>query len=78
VASNIPANRAVLGEDYPLLFAPGDSAALAAALRHALDPRDALRDEARERVVKRIRQFSVDSVVEQLESMIDAADSSRH
>jgi glycosyltransferase involved in cell wall biosynthesis len=78
VASDIPANRAVLGDDYPLLFSPGNSAALAQALRHALDPGDPLRADARERVIDRVRRFSVDSVVEQLESRINAADSSRH
>lgn len=78
IASDIPPNRAVLGEDYPLLFPPGDAGSLEAQLRRALRDEDGVRAEARSRVAERIREFSSDSVIARLEDLIDAANRARH
>ena len=77
VASDIPPNRAVLGDDYPLLFPVGNIEALADRLLTAADPA-AARDEARKLVLARIPEFSVSSVSGRLERLIDAADRPRN
>jgi glycosyltransferase involved in cell wall biosynthesis len=71
VASDIPPNRAILGDDYPLLFSAGDCAALQSALRVALDD-ETVRAQARAAVSRRIHLFSPDRVAEALERLLDA------
>jgi glycosyltransferase involved in cell wall biosynthesis len=72
VATDIPGNRAVLGDDYPLLFAPGDGAALADLLLLALSD-GRLRSAAQAKVSERAAHFSVESVVDRLEALLIAA-----
>jgi glycosyltransferase involved in cell wall biosynthesis len=72
VASDIPANRAVLGDDFPLLFRAGDTADLIATLRAALLD-GSLRAEAQRQVAIRIGKSSADAVATQLEDLICAA-----
>jgi glycosyltransferase involved in cell wall biosynthesis len=75
VASDIPANRAVLGDDFPLLFRAGDTGDLAAMIRAAFT-NDSLREEARRLVEVRLRVSSADVIIERLEELIYAAVSS--
>lgn len=77
VASDIPENRDVLGDDHPLLFEPGDSESLAVQLLRAFDDDD-VREEARRRALARARLFSLDAVLDDLEDLLRAADRSRH
>jgi len=72
VASDIPPNRAVLGEGYPLLFPPTHAPQLAEALREALDPGGPARRQALEQVRQRAHLFSVDTVISRLEELIHA------
>ena len=69
VASRIPGNTAVLGEDYPLLFEPRDVAGLAAALAVALHD-DEVRAQAQRLVDERARSFATPAVVEALERLL--------
>jgi glycosyltransferase involved in cell wall biosynthesis len=69
VASDIPPNRAVLGDDFPLLFRAGDPDALAAALRRALTD-DAMRQESQRQLDTRLRESSADEVIKRLETLI--------
>jgi glycosyltransferase involved in cell wall biosynthesis len=78
VASDIESNRAILGDDYPLLFRSGDPDDLAAKLSIVLDPEEPTRNAARELVLQRIRGFSTERVLDRLEELIDAARSARH
>lgn len=68
VASDIPPNRAVLGDDYPLLFPPTDTGALSSAILRAFGD-EAVRDQARKLVLARVGQYTVDRVVDQLEQV---------
>lgn len=77
VASDIQANRAVLGDDYPLLFSTGNTTALIEALRRALGD-DALRENARIWVLERVKAYSVYGVVGRLEELIARADRARY
>jgi glycosyltransferase involved in cell wall biosynthesis len=72
VASDIPANREALGDDYPLLFPAGDAAALARALLRSFDDADARR-AARTRVTARAEELSLDRAVERLEPLLRAS-----
>ncbi len=72
VASDIPSNRAVLGEDYPLLFPAGDTEGLVAALSGALGD-DHVRADAVDRVLRRANGFSLDVVVDEVEALIERA-----
>jgi glycosyltransferase involved in cell wall biosynthesis len=72
VASDIPANRAVLGDDYPLLFPPGDTHALSTSLQRAFTD-DPLRLAASNRLRARAESFSTNAVLPRLEALIDAA-----
>jgi glycosyltransferase involved in cell wall biosynthesis len=72
VASAIPANVEVLGEEYPLLFAAGDTDSLIGALRRALDD-ETIRRDAVDRIVERMSAYSVDSVVAKLEGTLESA-----
>ncbi len=72
VASDIPSNRAVLGDDYPLLFATGDTLSLLKALHQALDD-PAVRADAVTAVTERARVCSVDVVAARLEATLEAA-----
>jgi glycosyltransferase involved in cell wall biosynthesis len=69
VASDIGANRAVLGAGYPLLFGVDDAAAIAARLVAALTD-EALRAEARERVRARMPAFYADGVIDRIEELL--------
>jgi glycosyltransferase involved in cell wall biosynthesis len=72
VASNIPANRAVLGDDYPLLFEAGDTDALGRALRSAITD-EKVRASARDRLALRIDSFSERGIVDRVEGMVEGA-----
>ena len=76
VASAIPANVQVLGNDYPLLFPTGDLDALVDRLTTVLtDP--GIRTAAAARVTERARDLLLSSVGSRLEEvLIDAADHS--
>lgn len=75
VASDIPSNRAVLGDDYPLLFRVDDDDAMAEALRHAfLDQR--VRADAVAQLRARSPEFSPARVVGRLEQLL--LDSQKH
>jgi glycosyltransferase involved in cell wall biosynthesis len=69
VASDIPANRAVLGDDFPLLFRAGDTDELVTALTRALLD-DSLRTEALRRVEARTRASSENVIAKRIESLI--------
>ncbi|MDQ4068254.1 MAG: glycosyltransferase family 4 protein [Actinomycetota bacterium] len=69
VASDIPSNRAVLGDDYPLLFPAGDSEGLVEALNRALGD-DHIRAAAVDRVLRRAKAFSLDVVVDEIEELV--------
>lgn len=72
VASDIPGNVEVLGEDYPLLHRPGDADDLAEMLVLAVgDP--AVREAALARVEERIERFRLDRVVDEIDEMLRSA-----
>lgn len=52
IASDIPGNRGLLGDDYPAYFPVGDDAALAGLVRRVMDDEDFLR-ELRSEVIRR-------------------------
>jgi len=78
VASDIPANRAVLGGDYPLLFETSDPDSLADALKQAFSPQPDILSRALDGVRRAARRSSPDEVIPRLEQMLHAADSSRN
>jgi glycosyltransferase involved in cell wall biosynthesis len=71
VASNIPANRAVLGNDYTLLFDPSDQHAFKSALICALTD-ERLRAEARAQILDRLPRFHPSAIVDQVEELLIA------
>ena len=73
VASDIPANRAVLGADYPLLFDPTSSESLAAALAAALTRDDVTNEAASDRVARVSDRHSPTRVYDELQELLDAA-----
>lgn len=76
VASDIPGNRAVLGDDYCLLYPAGDEAALRSTLALALGDRS-VRQRALDQIAPRMERFRPQRVVAQLEELLDA-DRPRH
>ena len=68
-ASDLAANKAVLGEDYPLLFGVDDAATMAERLLAALCDENA-RDEARERVRARMPAFYAGGVIDRIEELL--------
>ncbi len=76
VASDIPANRAVLEDDHPLLFPAGDADALARMLIVAFDNRG-IAAAARRRALASAASVSIERVAEQLEVLLQQADSAR-
>lgn len=70
VASDIAPNRAVVGNDYPLLCNPGDPQDIAQKLTAALSD-DQLRERARRLLGERIGTFELTAVVAQLERLLD-------
>ena len=72
VASDIAPNRAVLGDDYSLLFRAGDTQSLVAALERALDDPLARADAVR-RVVSNVKPFSAEAVAAHLEELFGVA-----
>ncbi len=75
VASDIPANRAVLGEAYPLLFRTGDSRALTGSLLAGLTD-EGLRSQSLAEVRRRLPEFSLTKVIERLLDLLEQAESS--
>jgi glycosyltransferase involved in cell wall biosynthesis len=69
VASDIGANRAVLGDDYPLLFQVGEREALVAALLRAFGE-ETDRRAAVEQVERRCQALSSSSVAASLEEVL--------
>lgn len=74
VASDIPSNRAILGDDYPLLVKPGDTESLTLAIERSLED-ETTRDQALYQISNRISAFSVENVVNQFEHLISASTS---
>lgn len=74
VASDIPANRAVLEDDHPLLFRAGDVDALSRTLLLAFGDHRIVAD-ARRRALASAARFSIESVAEQLEHLLEQANS---
>jgi glycosyltransferase involved in cell wall biosynthesis len=72
VASDLAANRAVLGEGYPLLFGVDDAPRIADRLVAALSDEETRRD-ARERVRARMPAFYADGVLDRIEQLLSAA-----
>lgn len=72
VASDIAANRAVLGDDYPLLFPPGDVGTLTAALLRGLVNAE-VRHVARQRALERADDLGLDAVIGRLEQVLESA-----
>jgi glycosyltransferase involved in cell wall biosynthesis len=77
VASDIAPNRAVVGDDYPLLFAAADTDGLVTALRRAFTDESA-RTDSLAAIERRLGSFSPEAVIGRLERLLDAADSPRH
>lgn len=75
VASDIAPNRAVLGDDYPLLFPSGDREALADALTRAFEDPEA-RAAATAAIGRRREELSSGSAVARYEEVLLAADGS--
>lgn len=73
VASDIPANREVLGDSYPLLFDVSSKPDLLEALQRALYDGDA-RDAAIAIIRGRMREFSADDIFIRFETLLDRAD----
>ena len=71
VASDIEANRAILGEDYPLLFRAGDW--VSSRRRSKRRSTTGLRQNAVAHIVGRLPTFYVDAVLDRLEQAISAA-----
>lgn len=68
-ASDLAANRAVLGEEYPLLFPVDDAATMAERLTSALTDENA-RGEARDRVRGRMPAFYAGGVIDRIEELL--------
>ncbi len=68
-ASDLRANRAVLGEDYPLLFPVDDTAAMAECLVTALGDEEARRN-AVELIGARMPAFYADGVLDRIEGLL--------
>jgi glycosyltransferase involved in cell wall biosynthesis len=73
VASDIPENRSVLGDDYPLLFRVGDVDGLTHGLLRAFND-SAVQNLASSRARARSAAFSTDVVVDRLEPLLMACD----
>lgn len=72
VASDIPANRAVLADDHPLIFPAGDVDALSNKLLLAFDDHR-IAEDARHRALTGASSFSTESVVKRLEDLLKQA-----
>jgi glycosyltransferase involved in cell wall biosynthesis len=68
VASDIAGNRAVLGDDYPLLFPAGDAERMACLLEYAFASSD-YRARALDAITKRMDLFTPARVVSSLEAL---------
>lgn len=69
VASDIPANRAVLGDDYPLLVTLSHSGEFKHVLMRSLTD-DRLRTAARTQILERLPRFRDSAVVGQIEALL--------
>jgi glycosyltransferase involved in cell wall biosynthesis len=72
VASDIAPNRAVLGDDYPFLFAPGDVDALARTMVLAFEDQG-LRASAIRKIDERFKAFAPSAVLEQIDGLLQDA-----
>ncbi len=72
VASDIPGNTAILGDDHPFLFPPGDAGGLADALAGAFDDPDR-RVDARRRVDETIERFGIERILDHYEAVLAEA-----
>jgi glycosyltransferase involved in cell wall biosynthesis len=70
VASDLPANRAILGEGYPLLFGVGDTEAIAARLLEAFGD-EGVRGEAVAQIRGRMPGFYADAVLDRIEALLE-------
>jgi len=78
VASDIPANVAVLGSEYPLLHQPGETDDLERAMRLALE-NQTVRAKARSMALAAAARCSIERVTDSLERLLyEAADRARH
>jgi glycosyltransferase involved in cell wall biosynthesis len=77
VASDIVPNRAVLGDDYPLLFPTSDCEGLSEALIRAFEDTDA-RSAAAAAIDRRWSELSSESAITRYEELLLAADSLRN
>lgn len=68
-ASDLAANRTVLGEDYPLLFPVDDATTMAERLVEALTDED-VREDALTRVRARMPAFYADGVLDRIEALL--------
>lgn len=73
VASDIPGNRAVVGDGYPLLFPPGDTVAMTDALLAALTDDD-VRARSLAQLQARIETFALPTVIDGLLRLLDGGD----
>lgn len=78
VASDIAPNRAVVGDDYPLLYPAGDSSALASALLKGVRLPAGEQEAIRSILAERLTAFAPAAVIARLEELMDAADRPRH
>jgi len=76
VASDIAANRAVVGDSYPFLFPVGHPSALAIVVQQAMADED-LRGGARRQLRARLDQFAPHRVAASIEALIDGAPTTR-
>jgi glycosyltransferase involved in cell wall biosynthesis len=72
VASDIPANRAVLADDHPLIFPAGDVDALSKKLLLAFDDHR-IAEDTRHRALTGASIFSIENVVKRLENLLKQA-----
>lgn len=77
VASDIPANQAVVGPNHPLTFHVSDEGSMEECLRKGLYDEEA-RGRSVANTAARIREFSLERFVDQVEGLLNAADRPRH
>lgn len=73
VVSDIPGNRAVVGEGYPLMFPPGDVSAMAEALTSAVSDQ-IVRKESLAQLERRIDSFALPAVIDGLLALLNGPD----
>jgi glycosyltransferase involved in cell wall biosynthesis len=78
VASDIAPNRAIVGDEYPLIFRAGDRDEMAACLTRAFRMGEDERTGVRALLAQRIGPFSSEAVIPRLEELITTAERTRH